>query len=67
MTANPQPILDFIIHDMNRSATVEKAYGAYTHHELCFALLRPKCTGYACFFTFHRLLSVFFYNFSVIP
>ena len=34
MTANPQPILDFIIHDMNRSATVEKAYGAYTHHEL---------------------------------
>ena len=31
MTANPQPILDFIIHDMNRSATVEKAYGAYTH------------------------------------
>ena len=33
MTANPQPILDFIIHDMNRSATVEKAYGAYTHHQ----------------------------------
>lgn len=24
MTANPQPILDFIIHDMNRSATVER-------------------------------------------
>ena len=24
MTANPQPILDFIIHNMNRSATVEK-------------------------------------------
>ena len=36
MTANPQPILDFIIHDMNRSATVEKAYGAYTHHELSY-------------------------------
>ena len=34
VTANPQPILDFIIKDMNRSATVEKAYGAYTHHEL---------------------------------
>ena len=33
-TANQQPILDFIIHNMNRSATVEKAYGAYTHHEL---------------------------------
>ena len=24
----------FIIKAMNRSATVEKAYGAYTHHEL---------------------------------
>ena len=34
MTANPQPILNFIIKEMNRSATVEKAYGAYTHHEL---------------------------------
>ena len=34
VTANPQPILDFIIKEMNRSATVEKAYGAYTHHEL---------------------------------
>ena len=34
MTSNPQPILDFIIKEMNRSATVEKAYGAYTHHEL---------------------------------
>ena len=27
-------IYDFIIKEMNRSATVEKAYGAYTHHEL---------------------------------
>ena len=34
VTANPEPILDFIIHDMNRSATVERAYGAYTHNEL---------------------------------
>ena len=34
VTSNPQPILDFIIKEMNRSATVEKAYGAYTHHEL---------------------------------
>ena len=34
VTANPQPILDFIIKELNRSATVEKAYGAYTHHEL---------------------------------
>ncbi len=33
VTENPQPILDFIIQNMNRSATVEKGYGAYTHHE----------------------------------
>ena len=29
VTANPEPILDFIIHDMNRSATVEPV--SYTH------------------------------------
>lgn len=34
VTADPQPVLDFIIKEMNRSATVEKAYGAYTHHEM---------------------------------
>lgn len=34
VTANPAPVLDFIINDLHRSATVEKAYGAYTHHEL---------------------------------
>lgn len=34
VTANPNPVLDFIINDLHRSATVEKAYGAYTHHEL---------------------------------
>lgn len=33
ITANPQPVLDFIIGEMNRSATVQRAYGAYTHHE----------------------------------
>lgn len=33
VTANPQPVLDFIIGEMNRSATVQRAYGAYTHHE----------------------------------
>ena len=38
-----------------------------TNFALCFALLRPKCTGCSCFFTFYRLFSVFFYNFSVIP
>lgn len=34
VTSNPEPILDFIIKAMNRSATVEKAMGAYSHHEL---------------------------------
>lgn len=33
VTASPQPVLDFIIKKLNRSATVEKAYGAYTHHD----------------------------------
>mgnify|MGYP003174377582 CR=1 FL=1 len=44
MTANPQPILDFIIKEMNRSATVEKAYGAYTHHELS-VLVTPTASS----------------------
>ncbi len=30
---NPQPICDFIIHSLHRSATVYKAEGAYLHHE----------------------------------
>lgn len=34
VTSNPSPVLEFIINDLHRSATVEKAYGAYTHHEL---------------------------------
>lgn len=33
VTPSPEPVLDFIIKSLNRSATVEKAYGAYTHHE----------------------------------
>lgn len=30
---DPQPICDFIIHELNRSATVYKAEGAYQHQE----------------------------------
>lgn len=33
VTPAPQPVLDYIIEKLNRSATVEKAYGAYTRHE----------------------------------
>lgn len=34
VTVNPEPVLDFIIEELHRSATVERAYGAYTHHEM---------------------------------
>ena len=34
VTENPQPVLDFIIETLNRSATVERAYGAYTRHDV---------------------------------
>lgn len=30
---DPDPICEFIIHDLKRSATVYKAQGAFTHHE----------------------------------
>lgn len=30
---NPDPICDYIIHTLNRSATVYRAQGAFTHHE----------------------------------
>lgn len=30
---DPKPICDYIIKDLNRSATVYKAEGAYTHHD----------------------------------
>lgn len=30
---DPEPICDYIIKDLNRSATVYKAEGAYTHHD----------------------------------
>ncbi len=33
VTHNPEPACQFIIHTMNRSATVWKGQGAYTHHD----------------------------------
>ncbi len=33
VTHDPEPVCDFIIHTMNRSATVWKGQGAYTHHD----------------------------------
>ncbi len=33
VTHDPEPVCDFIIHVMNRSATVWKGQGAYTHHD----------------------------------
>ncbi len=33
VTHNPEPVCEFIIHAMNRSATVWKGQGAYTHHD----------------------------------
>lgn len=33
VTHNPEPVCQFIIHTMNRSATVWKGQGAYTHHD----------------------------------
>ena len=33
VTSNPEPVRDFIVNDLHRSATVEHAEGAYTHDE----------------------------------
>lgn len=33
ITTNPQPICDYIHHTLNRSATIYKAEGAYSHKE----------------------------------
>ena len=32
-TSNPEPVRDFIVNDLHRSATMEHAEGAYTHDE----------------------------------
>ena len=34
VTAQPDKVQQFILKELNRSATVEQAYGAYTHREL---------------------------------
>lgn len=34
VTTRPEQIQQFILHELRRSATVEQAYGAYTHREL---------------------------------
>lgn len=34
VTSNPEGVKDFILNHLNRSATIERAYGAYTHQEL---------------------------------
>ena len=33
VTSNPTPVRDFIVNELHRSATIEKAEGAYTHDE----------------------------------
>jgi len=33
ITANPKPVVDYILHDLNRSATLSKARGAYLNEE----------------------------------
>lgn len=39
---DPQPICDFITHELNRSATIYKAEGAYSHHEKTIILTVMK-------------------------
>lgn len=34
VTTRPEAVQNFILHELRRSATVEQAYGAYTHREL---------------------------------
>lgn len=34
VTVRPEAVQQFILHELKRSATVEQAYGAYTHREL---------------------------------
>ena len=38
ITEHPDPIKDFILHDLHRSATVHPAYGAYTGEEITMLL-----------------------------
>jgi uncharacterized membrane-anchored protein YitT (DUF2179 family) len=42
ITTNPKPICDFIHHELNRSATIYKAEGAYSHTETNIVLVVLK-------------------------
>ena len=42
ITTNPKPICDFIHHELNRSATIYKAEGAYSHTEKNIVLVVLK-------------------------
>lgn len=42
ITTNPQPICDFIHHELHRSATIYKAEGAYSHTEKNIVLVVLK-------------------------
>ena len=33
VTSQPEPVRDFIVNELHRSATMEQAQGAYTHEE----------------------------------
>ena len=33
VTSRPEPVRDFIVNELHRSATMEQAQGAYTHEE----------------------------------
>ncbi len=39
---DPKPICDFIIHDLNHSATIYRAEGAFSHHEKCVVMTTLK-------------------------
>ena len=39
---DPDPICEYIIHDLNRSATTYKAQGAFTHHNKTVILTTVK-------------------------
>ena len=39
---DPEPICDFIIHELKRSATVYKAEGAFTHHDKSVVMTTMK-------------------------
>ena len=51
MTSRPEPVRDFIVNELHRSATMEQAQGAYTHEEkwvLVTMLTRGQAQNYGC-------------------